>query len=114
MRVTQHIHPGLPEKTYLGEFTPDWFARAQAKQGLILADLAPHLAESDSNAVMRFTMGTGGAGLEREAYYTGWIVIGDLLQHGWTYYRLARVTDDQMPGIVSDSLRRSQSGHPSF
>jgi hypothetical protein len=114
MRVTQNIHPGLPDRAYVGEFTPDWFARAQAKQSLILADIAPHIAESNSSAVMRFTMGTGGAGLEREAYYTGWIVIGDLLQHGWTYSRLARVTDDQMPRIVSDSLARVQKRHPSF
>jgi hypothetical protein len=58
---------------------------------------------------MRFTMGTGGAGIEREAYYVGWLVIGDLLQRGWTYSRLARVTDHQMTRIVSDSLTHLQS-----
>lgn len=112
MRVTQHLRPGLPDKSYVGEVTPDWFARAQAKRKLILTDIAPHVAESDSNAAMRYTMGIGGAGLEREAYYAGWLVISDLLAHGWTFPRLARVPDGQMPGLVSESLARIQKSPP--
>jgi hypothetical protein len=108
MRVTQKIHPGQPDKKYVGEFTPNWFARAEQKQAAILADIAPHLAESDSSAIMRYTMGTGGAGVEREAYLAGWLVIGDLLAHGWTFPRLARVGDPQMTGLVSESLARIQ------
>jgi hypothetical protein len=108
MRVTQQLRPGFAEKTYVGEVTPDWLARAQARRKQILADIAPHVAESDSDAVMRYTMGTGGAGVEREAYYAGWLVIGDLLEHGWTFSRLARVTDDQMAKTVSESLNRLQ------
>ncbi|HET6170198.1 MAG TPA: hypothetical protein VFE01_08455, partial [Terracidiphilus sp.] len=108
MRVTQQIHPGQPDKEYVGEFTPNWFARAKQKQGAILADIAPHLAESDSSAIMRYTMGTGGAGVEREAYLAGWLVIGDLLANGWTFPRLARVTDSEMPALVSASFARIQ------
>ena len=74
--------------------------------------IAPHVAESDSNAAMRYTMGIGGVGLEREAYYAGWLVISDLLAHGWTFPRLARVPDGQMPGLVSESLARIQKSPP--
>ena len=112
MRVTQHLHPGLADKDYVGEFTPNWFARAEAKRHIILGDILPHLDDSSPDSVMRFTMGTGGAGLEREAYYAGWLVIGDLLQRGWTYARLARVSEDQMTRIVSDSLTHLLNGHP--
>ena len=108
MRVTQKIHPGQPDKEYVGEFTPNWFDRAEQKQAAILADIAPHLAESDSSAIMRYTMGTGGAGVEREAHLAGWLVIADLLAHGWTFPRLARVTDPQMTVLVSESLARIQ------
>ena len=48
----------------MGEFSPDWFARARAKRAAILADIAPHVADSDSAAVMKYTMGTGGAGID--------------------------------------------------
>ena len=106
MRVTQRIHPGQPDKEYVGEFTPNWFARAEQTRAAILADIAPHLAESDSSAIMRYTMGTGGAGIEREAYLAGWLVIGDLLAHGWTFPRLARVTDEEMTTLVAETLRR--------
>lgn len=82
MRATEALHPGLAAKTYVGEVTPNWLARAEAKRALILEDIAPHLAESDSASVMKYTMGNGGVGIEREAYYTGWLVIGDLLRRG--------------------------------
>ena len=106
MRATQQLVPGHADPTYTGEFTPNWFARAEMKRSEILADIAPHVSDSDATDVMRYTMGKGGAGFEREAYYVGWLVIGDLLQHGWTFPRLARVTDAQMVTVVRESLQR--------
>ena len=106
MRVTQRLYPGLPAKTYVGETTPGWFEKAVARKPQIIADIQPHLAASDSDSVMRFTMGVGGAGIDREAYYVGWIVIGDLLQHGYDFPRLARVPDAQMLRLVQESLDR--------
>lgn len=101
MRATQSIHPGEADVVYVGEASPGWYQRAQAKQPQILADITPHLAEDSSEAVMRYTTGKGGAGVEREAYYTGWLVIGDLLNHGWTFPRLARVTDPEMTKLCA-------------
>jgi len=69
-------------------------------------DVMPHLAASDSETVMRYTMDKGGAGVEREAYFAGWLVVGDLLEHGWTFPRLARVKDEEMVGLVGESLGR--------
>ncbi len=92
----------------MGEFSPNWFARATPKRSMILADIAPHIADSDAAAVLRFTMGTGGAGVEREAYFTGWLVIRDLLEHNWTFPRLARVSDAEMTHLVAESLARLQ------
>ena len=43
-------------------------------------------------------------GLEREAYFAGWLVIGDLLDHGWTFPTLARVKDDEMVELVGQSI----------
>lgn len=109
MRATENLHPGLAPKDYVGETTPNWYARAASKRKEILADVSPHLRQSDSATVMRYTLGQGGAGVEREAYYAGWMVIGDMLQHGWTFPRLARVTDAQMAALVQESLTRLQN-----
>lgn len=55
---------------------------------------------------MRYTMGEGGAGVKREAYYAGWLVIGDLLRIGWNFPKLARVTDQEMVDLVDVSIAR--------
>jgi hypothetical protein len=34
---------------------------------------------------LRFSIGHGPAGLEREAYFAGWLVVGDWLAHGMTF-----------------------------
>ncbi len=109
MRTVQAIHPGETDAAYIGEMTPGWYAKVLAKHAEILADIAPHLTEDSSDAVMRYTMGQGGAGVEREAYYAGWLVIGDLLNHGWTFPRLARVSDADITKLCAESLARLQA-----
>ncbi len=106
MRAEQALQPGKSDAHYVGEMSPNWFARCTAIQPEILQDLRPHLASSDSDEVMRYTMGKGGAGVEREAYYAGWLVTGDLLRTGWTFSKLARVTDQEMVGLVNGSIGR--------
>ena len=106
MRVVQHLHPGRKPEDYVGEFSPHWFMKSMGERKKILTDIYPHLSASDPDTVMRYTMGKCSLGIEREAYFAGWLVIGDLLNHGWTFPRLARVTDDQMVTLVGDSLQR--------
>jgi hypothetical protein len=106
MRATQALQPGKPDAQYVGEVSPNWFARCTDLRQEILRDLRPHLTNSDSDTVMRYTMGKGGAGVEREAYYAGWLVVGDLLQAGWTFPKLARVQESEMAPLVDASLGR--------
>ncbi len=106
MRATEKLYPGLAAKDYVGETSSGWFQKAEGREQQIVRDVEPHLSASDSDSVMRYTMGVGGAGIDREAYYLGWIVIGDLLTHGWDFPRLCRVKDDQMVALVQESLHR--------
>jgi hypothetical protein len=43
MRVVQAIHPGLSDADYVGELSPQWFARSMAHREAILKDVYPHL-----------------------------------------------------------------------
>ncbi len=113
MRATEKLYPGLAPKDYVGEASSGWFQKAEGREQQIVRDVEPHLSASDSDSVMRYTMGVGGAGLDREAYYLGWIVIGDLLNHGWDFSRLCRVKDDQMVALVQKSLHRRGEHAPS-
>ncbi len=108
MKAVQDLHPGQPDAQYVGEMSPNWFARCSANRAAILADLKPHLASSDSDTTMRYTMGKGSLGLEREAYFAGWLVIGDLLHNGWTFPKLARVKDQEMVRLVANSIDHLQ------
>jgi hypothetical protein len=110
MRVVQKLHPGGKAEEYVGEFSPHWFERSMQKRQAILTDVAPHIGADDPETVMLYTMGNGGIGMEREAYFAGWLVVGDLLQHGWDFPRLSRVKDEQMGALVAQSLRRLQLG----
>lgn len=106
MRVTQRLFPGLPDKEYVGEFSPNWFARASERRTAILSDVGAHLAESSDDAVFRYTMGIGPAGVEREAYYVGWLVIGDLLRHGWTFDSLCRADQTAINELTREAIGR--------
>jgi hypothetical protein len=108
MRVTESLRPGRGEAAYVGE--PDWLAAAQGKHREILEGLRPHLRAKDSATVVRFTMGKGTTGLERESYYAGWLVVGHLLGQGKTFAELARLQDEQIPEIVEKALGEMLAG----
>jgi len=53
---------------------------------------------------MRFTMGAGTTGLEREAYYVGWLVVDYLLSHQLSFADIARIPEKEMPARVADAV----------
>lgn len=102
-RATQAVFPGRPDAAYV-EHRAGWYAEASARDRDILRGIAPALRADDSETVMRFTMGRGTTGLEREAYYAGWRVVGHLLEQGRTMADLARIPEDEIPAIVEQAL----------
>lgn len=103
-RTSQAVVPGQPEAAYI-ETKPGWLAEADARRERIFAGLMPHLEASDSGSVFRFTMGEGTTGLEREAYYAGWVLVGRWLSAGRSLAALAAVPSAEMPGLVREWLK---------
>jgi hypothetical protein len=103
-RATEALHPGRAAAAYL-EHRPGWMAAAESRDREILRGILPHLRESGGQTVLRFTMGTGTTGTEREAYYAGWRVIGHLLQRGYTFPQLARISESEAPALVETAIR---------
>ncbi len=102
-RVTQALFPGHPEADSIAA-RPGWLAEASARRDEILRGIRPFLDSDTSEDVMRFTMGTGATGLEREAYYAGWLVVGHWLEHGRTFAEIARIPEKEMPREVGAAL----------
>lgn len=99
MRVVQKLHPEAALRDYV-EHSDGWLARAQQSELSILRGVLPHLSTMDSETVFRFTMGSGTTGLEREAYYVGWLVVGAWLEQGQSLDQIARIRSAAMPDLV--------------
>ncbi len=105
MRATQALMPDRPDLEHLSA-GPEWWARANERRREILIGTLPLLSASDGASVTRLSMGPGVAGLRREAYYLGWIVVGRLLGEGWTFPALARVSSEDMPDLIRGAIER--------
>jgi hypothetical protein len=103
MRATQCVHPGRGDEAYI-EHRAGWLAESEGRQRAILSGILPFLTRSDDETVARFTFGRGTTGLDREAYYAGWLVVGHLLTHRASFASLARVRADSMPALVERTI----------
>ncbi|QDP18560.1 hypothetical protein [Sphingomonas xanthus] len=103
MHVARELNPGKPDAVYI-EHEPGWWSAARGKQQDILKGLLPALAAKDSDTVFRFTVGKGPAGLNREAYAAGWWVIEQLRSEGMTLAEIARVPEENMPGLADKAI----------
>lgn len=97
MRVSLHILLGRSDAEYT-EYSKGWLAKAEKMHLSILKDVESKI-NSDADAdIMNFTMGISLSGLEREAYYAGWVIVGYWLKHGKTFSKIARIGEKDMPG----------------
>lgn len=105
MRTAQALYPDRPAASFVEMANePGWLARADGKQRQILLDVRAAAASSSSEDVMRFTMGTGPAGLNREAYYVGWLAAGYWLGHGKSLADIARIPEARAPAEVARAI----------
>lgn len=104
MRATERLNPGLPPQNYTGGST-DWMEQCEARLPEVLSDLNQHLGDKGAEAVSRFTVGTGAAGLGREVYCAGWHLVGKLLQDGATFPALAHLTQDDADAKIAAVIK---------
>jgi len=90
MHVARVLYPGRPDEDYVGGGS-GWLEEARALEREILEGVLGNIDNATPRAMERFTLGPGPAGLRREGYYAGWVLVGHLLEHGWTLPGLARV-----------------------
>ena len=105
LHVTRKLFPNASDAE-VAEHSKGWLAAAGEKRREILQGILPALNSDKSEDVMRFTMGSGTAGLEREAYYAGWIVVGEWLREGMTLAEVARIREAETPQRVAATIER--------
>lgn len=102
-RVTQRLYPNLPDGDFI-ERQPGWLSECASKRRQILLDVKSAVASDKSEDIFRYTIGKGPAGVEREAYYAGWLVVDYWTRHGLTYADIARIQEAQAPARVSAAI----------
>ncbi|UOQ43549.1 hypothetical protein MUN89_16770 [Halobacillus salinarum] len=70
----------------------------------IMMNLIPYLSRSDYEAIYSFTKGTGASGYEREANFTGWLLVKHLLNKGYRLEELASIPQKGINKFVEQSL----------
>jgi hypothetical protein len=103
MHVARNLFPGRPVESYVGGGRA-WLEQARASHREILDGLRANLDATSSEASQSFTLGPGPAGLGREGYYAGWVLVDHLLGSGWTLRELARVPRAFQQRLVERSL----------
>jgi hypothetical protein len=103
MRVAAALYPGRDPWAYTGG-GEGWYREAQSREIEILRGVLTRSDNATPRVLDRFTVGTGPAGMRREAYYAGWALVGHLLENGWTLPGLARVPRGFMGRVVDRGL----------
>ena len=105
LHVTEKLFPNASDEEVV-EHSKGWLKAADAKRREILEGILPALKSDKSEDVMRFTMGSGTTGLEREAYYAGWVIVGEWLRQGMTLGEIARIPEKETPNRVAATIAR--------
>lgn len=99
MRAVEQLLPGHPA-TYYIVATQGWLDSATARRPAILRGIGEHVAEAGNATAQRFTFGGGTTGLQREAYYAGWEIVGALLRSNMSLHDIAMTPADQLPALI--------------
>lgn len=86
------------------EVSDGWYDEVRRRHAPVLRGIVPDLAKKDGQTVFKYTMGSGNTGLEREAYYAGWVVVEHLRAKGRSLESLARIPEAEMPKVVGDAI----------
>ena len=110
MHVARALYPGRPTGDYVGGGR-GWLEEARAQEREILEGVLGSIDNATPRAMDRFTLGPGPAGLRREGYYVGWVLVGRLLEQGWTLPALARVPRGLLGGLAERAVREMLDEH---
>jgi len=104
MRVTEQLVPGHTAETYTNAHSNTWLKECEQNRATILKGIRQHLDDSASQARSRFIYGEGSTGHQREAYYAGWVVVGQLQKQGMTLSNLARLSPASVRDLLNSTI----------
>jgi hypothetical protein len=104
MRVTEKLVPGQTPETYTSSQNDKWLQEATSHRIAILKGIKQQLDEKSVAAITKFTFGKGTTGLGREAYYAGWVVVGELVRQGMSLTEIAKLSPASMSSVIGRAI----------
>lgn len=102
--TSKAVTPDLPDWWYLCYQNQKWMEQCLERDRTILTGILPRIAETSEDALRTFIMGPGPAGLDREVYWAGYRVVGELLQRGDTLPGLVRLKEEEFTPRIGQVL----------
>jgi hypothetical protein len=104
MRTTEQLVPGHTPEIYTNAHSDTWLKECEQHRAVILKGIRQHLTDSASEARAKFIYGDGTSGHQREAYYAGWIIVGQLQKQGMTLSDLARLSPASVHALLNKTI----------
>lgn len=99
-QVSKQLVPGKQTEDYLAEDNRDWFQGCKLMRKEILEGIFPYLDDSSSEALTKFTFGSGTTRHERELYFVGWEIVDTLQKQGITFKEIASIQEIEIPNYL--------------
>lgn len=104
LQASKYLIPGEQDEAYIEMGERGWLEECHMDRTGILEGISAYLFDSSSEAVEKFTFGTGAFGHRREAYYAGWEFVGSQLDKGVTFQQLAAIQQGDIPDYIKNNL----------
>jgi hypothetical protein len=106
MRAAQQVRPDHNETAYTPAtvYGSAWLKTCEENADAILRGITPYLGSAAAEATATFTYGRGTTGLNDELYCAGWVLVEDLLAHGYAFPQLVRVPEAALPSFVARAI----------
>ncbi|QFF98948.1 hypothetical protein PB01_08945 [Psychrobacillus glaciei] len=98
-QISKYLVPGKPDYEYI-EYKEGWLDSCIVNKKEIFKGAFQFLNDSSSEAVEKFTFGTGTTQHEREAYFMGWEIVQLLLKNGMSFSEMASVQERDIPDFI--------------
>ncbi|MGX4687368.1 hypothetical protein JNUCC83_10915 [Vagococcus sp. JNUCC 83] len=103
LRMSEKMVPGYMDSKYVSHQN-GWYEKIVRYRNNIISGVIPDIHENDTEILYKYTMGKGNTGYEREAYYIGWILVGKMLDDGYSFRELMILSEGEGSLLVEKYL----------
>lgn len=103
LRMSEQMVPGHADSKYVSHQS-GWYEKIDRYRNNVISGIIPDIHKKGTETLYKYTMGKGNTGYEREAYYIGWILVGKMLDNGYSFRELMIQSEEEGGLLVEKYL----------